>query len=288
MSYTFLPPRTSFFPSGPPYLAGLGDWSSDNAAYQAYLADLDKWNKEKAAYDYATVRWAEVTSAMDKDYARALSFYAYNKSQYDQRYAAYLKSLDTYNTQYAGIKRSNTEQSIARTKGYGITLPQGYFDAGACITQAQQTAYARGCQTVKGLGRLGLGSSDSDCAMSKLPICAYPPKPTFTLKAPVPPPPLVYPAKPTLRAPPTLVANPGSPPVTTTTPTTPGGGRIYTQLPKQIPNTTSAPDPGPGPDLVPEEPKQAGMLMNGLILVAVLGGGYLVYRTLKKPKAQAA
>ena len=51
----------------------------------------------------------------------------------------------------------------------------------------------------------------------------------------------------------------------------------------------SLPEPAPEETPIPvEEPKQANVLMNGLILVAVLGGGYLVYRTLKKPKAQAA
>ena len=68
MAYTYLPPRQQFFPSGPPYLAGmrgLGDWASDNAAYQAYLADLAKWTKEKTAYDAALAAWKQHVLALD-------------------------------------------------------------------------------------------------------------------------------------------------------------------------------------------------------------------------------
>jgi len=68
-------------------------------------------------------------------------------------------------------------------------------------------------------------------------------------------------------------------PQPTPTPSGGGGGGGGAMTPTPTPET---PVTAPGPDT-----KQASVLMNGLIIVAVLTGGYLVYRTLKKPKAAA-
>jgi len=285
--YVYFPPRTSnYAPRGMPYLAGLGLITGGSVTKLTYQADHDKWLLEQAAYIKALAAWKAKVLSLKTKYNAAVATYNKQLTAWNADYQQYLSDMDTYNTQYAGIKRDNTARSQAIAKSYGITLPQSYFDKGACLTQAQHDSYARDCTTVKGI--MGLGSLDPDCGYAKLPICAYPTQPSIR-PAPTAPAAPAYPAAPTLRAepqPPTTKTSPGytkvPPPATVVPPTiapSSGGGGA------------AAPTPAT-PDAIvpaePEQPKQAGMLMNGLIIVAVLGGSYLVYRTLRKPKAQAA
>ena len=260
MSYRFYPPRTTnFFSPGVPYLAGvrgLGDYASDMVAFESAWA---RYLTLVAAFEKAHAEYKAKCAAIDADYAG--------------RARSYQEQLSRYQSQYATIKQANTEKALAIAKSYGLSLPQSFFDGGACISPAQRDAYSRNCQTVKGLmGLRGLGAADPDCGYKLLPLCNYPVAPvkpvkTAYPKAPVPP---VAPSRPT-------------PPVVTTTNNgggTPGGGNPNsgggptTSIPL-TPITTTSDDDG----------KKSGTMMNGLIIVAVLGGGYLVYRTLKKPKA---
>jgi len=271
MAYVYFPPRVSnYFPGGPPYLSGLGDYAADLATYKTKLAawkmDHLKWQREKATYTALLAKYNLAVKDIEQEYSVNM--------------AAYNAALNDYYTAFAGTKHGYTERSRTIDASYGLKLPQSYYSGLACLTQAQHDSYAKNCTTVKGLGRWGLGSNDPDCGYAKLPICNYPVKPVAPTR--------VYPKAPTLRAEPKSPTAPTAPPVVTTTPvtTTPssssGGGG-------------GAPAPTPTPDVPPDaitptaEPnKQANMVRNGLLLVVVLGGGYLVYRTLKKPKAQAA
>lgn len=274
MSYVYLPPRTSnFFPPGPPYLAGfgLGDYAADlatyNKAFTAWKVDHLKWLLDKSLYTTKLAKYNQTVKDIETEYSMNM--------------AAYNAALSDYYTVFAGVKRGYTDRSRTVDQAYSLQLPKSYYDGLACLTQAEHDAYARNCQTVKGLGRWGLGSNDPDCGYAKLPICAYPTKPEPPTRG-------TYPTKPTLRAEPQAPTAPAAAPVVTTTPSTP----TYTP-----PSSSSgggggggggAPVPSPTPDtpvLVAPPQKQANVIMNGLIIVAVLGGGYLVYRTLKKPKA---
>lgn len=303
MAYVFFPPRVdNFFPAGPPYLSGmglhglalaglghvgLGDYAADLAAYQkalyAYRLDKLKWNREKLIYESAKSSAVAQGSAQAASYGIAMDGYTRDKAAWDKEYTAYLAAMDTYNTQYAGIKQANTARALTISKSYGLSLPQSFFDGGACLSQSQHDAYARTCVTVKGLLGTGLGSQDPDCGYKALPVCNYPTRPTVRAK-PSPPAAPTYPKTPTLRAEPVAPTAPTAPAVVPrTTPTlTPVVRNPPT--PTSTPVIVTTPEPTSVPDAV-EPVHQANMVRNGLLLVAVLGGGYLVYRTLKKPKA---
>jgi hypothetical protein len=157
--------------------------------------------------------------------------------------------------------------------------------------QSQIDSYAKQCVTVKGLGHAGylrgLGSNDPDCGWKRMPLCAFPAAPKIRQR-PIAPRKPSYPAAPVA---PTMPVSPGAAPTPPAT-TSNGGGWSSTKTPgpgKLSPSTVPVPDPAtvPAPEAA-EDNHQAGMIRNGLLLVALGVGGYLVYRTLKKPKAQAA
>lgn len=286
MSYVFLPPRTAnYFPASMPYLAGvrgLGDYAADLEAWKKeqayYKADLKRWTEDKAKYDAAMATYNQAMSQINGAYASAQAQYANIKAQWDADYNTYSAALGAWNAQVAAIRAQNRAKSEQVAKSYGITLPASFLNGDACITQAQKDAYRQACRsgTVKGL--VGLGSSSPDCAWAALPVCSFPAKPTLR-PMPLPPAKPTFPAKPTLRPMPT--------PPTTPQPTPPP---VVTTTPAVTPTTTPIPGGGepPATELTPEDDKQANLVMGGLIVAAMLGGGYLVYRTLKKPKAQAA
>ncbi len=281
MAYVYYPPRTSnFFPPGPPYLAGLrgygmrglGDYASDLAAY---TVANNKWRLAKLAYDRDVKAYGNKIKAVDAAYAAALAKYNADKAAWDNEAAAYSVAMTSWNAN----NRLNAERSMKIASTYGLNLTQGYYQSGACLTQAQHNEYARQCVTVRGIGYLrGLGSTDANCGMKALPVCVPPP----TLRAkPTPPARGAYPAKPVSPGPQPIAPTPPA----TTTPTT-----IPTTIPTTTPTTPSGPvtTPVSVPDTTPvvaDDPKQANVLMGGLIVAAVVVGGYLVYRTVKKPKA---
>ncbi len=281
MAYVFFPAReTNFFPPGPPYLAGLrgmrglGDYAADLAAYNA---DMRKWRLESLAYNKAIAFNAAKVKVIDANFAAAWKAYLADKAAWDNEYAAYLVAYKSW----VAANQDNAARSMKIADAYGLNLTQGFYLSGACISQADHDAYARSCTVVKGLGHLrGLGSTNSDCGMKQLPICT--PAPSVRAK-PVPPTRAAYPAAPApLRAMPIAPTAPA-----TTTPASSGGGG---GSPTTHPDTVSLPVTVPDASVAPtaDDSKYGNVLMNGLIIVAVLGGGYLVYRTLKKPKAQAA
>ncbi len=277
MSYVLFPAReTNFFPPGPPYLAGLrgfgslGDYAADLAAYNTAMT---KWRLAKLNYDKAIKFNAAKIKVIDAAYDAALASYNADKAQWDHEYGAYVTAATSWEADFARYKAANATRAKTVESSYGLTLPQSFYDNGACVTQAQHDNYARLCVTVKGLGMTGLGSSDPACGGKALPVCQFGPYPTLRAK-PKAPTRAAYPANPVSPGPAPVAPTP--PPATSTTP---------------IPVTPPTTAPGPDQTLTPvtaEDSKHANVLMNGLVLVAVLGGGYLVWRTLKKPKAQAA
>lgn len=263
MAYVYLPPRVeNYFPSGPPYLSGLGDYTADMNAYRLaalhYRQAVAAYPALKAKYDAAMV-----------DYAAAVK----------QLQAGYDAAGVAWSKQFAAIRDANTTKSAAIAKSYGLSLPNSYYLSGACLTQEQHNAYAQKCSTtVK-----GLGSSDPDCGYKLLPVCAFPAhpgSPTYP-KQPVAP---AVPVAPTMPTAPAVTTPVVTTPVVTTKPTT-----APIAVPVVIPQTPQQVDEPVTTDLTPvaQEPKQAGMLSNGLLLVALGIGGYLIYRTVKKPKAAA-
>lgn len=286
MSYVFFPPRTeNFFPPGPPYLAGmrgLGDYAADLAAYKT---DLSKWRLESLKYASAIKAYDAKVKAIDAAYAAAVASYTQDKARWDSEYAAYLVAAKNWNAAFATYQKQNAARAQTIASSYGLNLTPAFYSAGACVTQAQHDAYARNCTTVKGIGQIrGLGSSDSDCGGKALPVCQFGPFPTVRPQ-PTPPQRAAYPAKPSpLRPEPVAPTAPA-----VTTPSSGGGGSWGTSSGGGGAAMTPTPDTTPAPETpTADDYKQSNVLMGGLLVAAMLGGGYLVYRTLKKPKAQAA
>jgi len=287
MSYEFFPPRTqNYFPPGMPYLAGmrgLGDYNADLKQYRldvlAYNRKLKIYNTAKASFDSDMAAYNSAVSSIAASYATA-------QGEYQRDLAAWNKEFDTYTAALASWKatcKQIVNDNAARASGiahsYGLTLPQSFAAAGYCLSQAQKDAYAKNCVTVKGLGYLrGLGSSDPDCGWKAMPLCSFPAPPTIRSKPSAPAAPS-YPTKPTLPAQPVAPVAPTPP---ASTPITSGGGNMTPAPGTPSPASVPSPEPATDPDA-----KNAGMMRNGLILVALGVGGYLVYRTLKKPKAAA-
>jgi len=276
MSYVFFPPRTqNFFPGGPPYLSGLGDYASDMRAYKDWQIDHKKWSIEKAKYDAALTAWKKKFYDMAVAYAKAITVYKKNKKAWDSEAAAYAIAINGWSRVFAEKKQANAVKSNEIAVTFGLKFTQSYYDNGACVSQADHDYFVKNCTVVKGLG--AVTSYGDACGMRRLPICDFADKPWLRAQ-PTPPAAPVYPTKPTLRAEPEEPAKPVAV-ITTPVVTTPS-------------STPSVPSPSlpetPVPEETIEQPKQSNVLMGGLIVAAVLGGGYLVYRTLKKPKAQAA
>lgn len=298
MSYVFFPAReTNFYPPGPPYLAGLrgygmrglGDYAADLAAYEA---DMKKWRVESLAARNAQALYEAKVKAIDKAYAAALDAYNQDKAAWDQEYAAYSVAAKNWDAAFKQYQAANTEKSKPIVAAYGLNMNPYYYSSGACVTQEQHNTFARLCTTVKGIGSYarGLGSQDVNCGSKLLPVCQFGPYPTVRAQ-PKPPVKGTYPAKPAaLRPMPVKPTEPVvSTPVTTTstTPATTTPVKVYGKKPT-APATVPEEPQQPLTPAAADEPKQANVLMGGLIVAAVVVGGFLVYRTLKKPKAQAA
>jgi len=296
MSYTYFPPRTNFFPPGMPYLAGmgsLGDYAADLAAYKLKLLKYQRamvdWNALKKKYDAAVIAYANTVSSIDASYASEQSAYQQDKAAWDKEYVTYLFAVKSWRNACDQIKASNAQRALTIAQGYGIAvpLPSWFVKQGYCLSQAQIDSYAKQCVTVKGLGYAGLGSNDPDCGWKRMPLCAFPAKPAIRAE-PAPPTAPKYPAKPTLAAQPVAPGAAPTPPAATTPD---GGGYTTTKTPgpgKLSPSLVPVPDPATVPEPIADPNANGGMMRNGLILVALGVGGYLVYRTLRKPKAQAA
>lgn len=295
MSYVFYPPRTSnYFPPGPPYLSGLGrlghlgDYAADLSAYKGAYRKWEIankiWQSDKKKYDAAMASYLSAVKTIDALYAGAVKKYNADKAAWDSDAQTYAVAMNAWGRAFSEAKAANTAKAKQIAVTFKLNLPQSFFDAGACISAADKAYWQKHCTVVKGLGIVSYGDA---CGMLRLPVCSFADKPTLR-KQPTPPRAPVYPTKPMLRAQPVAPTAPTAPPVTTPVVTT-------TPVLTPIPTSPSVPGPSlpnPTPEETttptPDEPKQANVLMGGLLIVAVLGGGYLVYRTLRKPKAQAA
>lgn len=242
-------------------IAGFGDAASD-AAMAAYQTQLAAWQQQKAAYDQAYAAFAAASAGQQASYSQAQSAYQRDLTAWQQESSARALAV----TQQQQIVRANkVAQDLANkaAQAAGVVLPPGY---GGCVTAAQHAAWASVCNavstTVKGLGQDPTGPS---CALALLPMCVTaPPLPAPLRPQPVPPKP------PAALTPPTPPPPAPTPPASTVT--TPGGALVPT-----TPSTVTAPTPT----------KSGGALRNGLILIALGGAGYAIYRTLKKPRAAA-
>lgn len=277
MAYNYLIPRTNYFPPGPPYLAGLGALAADQygAAYARYQADLANWQREKAAYDKAEQVYLGAVQMAQNNYGAAQARYAAEKAAWDREAAAHSIAMGGWQRAYEQQVAKNAEVSRQVASTFGLKLPPEYFAGGACISPASfEYAKAR-CTTVKGLGSpLDYGDW---CGIRRLPICSFPNKPTLRAQ-PVPPTTPALPPRPAqLRPPP---APPPAPPAVTAPPP---------MIPAPPPTTMPPPGPtlSPPPEGAPLN-KQSNLVMGGLLAVVVVGGGFLIYRTVKGPKKAAA
>ena len=289
--YVYFPPRTqNFFPAGSPYLSGLGDYASDLAAYKTALQKYEVankvWHNDKKKYDTAMASYLQQVKTIDALYAGAVKKYNKDKAAWDSDKASYDVAMNAWGRAFSEARAANTTKAKQIAQTFKLNLPQSFFDAGACISASDKSYWQKNCTVVKGLGIVSYGDA---CGMLRLPVCNFADKPTLRAPPAYPRSP-VYPAKPTLRAQPTPPVAPTAPPSVPVVVTTPTPVVVTTPIPTSpsVPGP-SLPNTPPEETTIPEEePKHSNVLMGGLIVVAVLGGGYLVYRTLKKPKAQAA
>lgn len=150
--------------------------------------------------------------------------------------------------------------------------------AATCLSQAQHDEALKTCryQTIKGLGALPSGDP---CELAKLPICAPLAPMTFVSTAPVattssriPPPPVAI----ATLSPSTVAA---FKPSSTTSPS--AISKLVQALKPVMPPPSYVAVPQLMPSPVPA--KKMSVAMMGLIAAVAVGGGYLVYRKMKKP-----
>lgn len=251
-------------------MRGLGDAAYD-AALTAYAADHAAWVQEQAAYQQALSQWNAAQATVTQNNAAL-------QAQYQAALAQYNAALSAYNAAYNAY--SNQTRTNAMTYGISqngvlaqypsIVIPAGYP---GCVSQAQHNAWQSTCTqllAVKGLG--APVPTGPECGLALLPVCA-PAIPAPASIGPKPNPPSLY-AMPT--APPALRPEP-QPPIA---PPPSALGPPPQMLPGPTPDFTPSPTGTP-------TTSSAGILSNGLILVVLAGGSYLLYRSLKKPKKAA-
>ena len=227
---------------------GLGDASYD-AALAAYQKAHALWVLQTNAYNRNMQGWQAGEAAKAAAYASASAAYA---------------------AQQAGWKK--IQQQLA---AQGVYFQSDFM---GCVYPAQLNAWKTQCANQQAAAAVkGLGASNPSgpvCLLAQLPEC-----PDTPIPLPVPP---VAAPKPVAPGP---EPQPPTPPPVTSTPTS-------TTLPPPVvvspPVTSSGPTTTPDP-VISTTPtastKSGGLLSSGLILLVVAGGGYAIYRTLKKPKA---
>lgn len=248
---------------------GFGDAAGDYAAQMAaYQSDHSAWLSEKAAYDRAVQAFTAQSAGLNAGYSQAQQAYQRDLAAWQAESAARSAALVARSQQQTRNQVAK-DRANAAAQAQGVILPPGYA---GCVTQAQHDSWQQGCSTtnfaVRGLGADPTGSL---CALALLPVCPAPlPLPAALRAQPTPPP------TPAGIAPPAAIRPEPQPPGAPPTPP------VLNTGPQPIP---SSPSPTPPPP--PASTKSAGILSNGLLLVALAGGGYLLYRSLKKPKAAA-
>lgn len=258
----------------------------DDNASAAYASDHARWVTEKAAYDKALSAWSSAYTQLSLAHARATLAYQADLAKWKTETAAYQSALRSYDDQARMTAMTSAiSQNSILAKYPSIVLPPDYP---GCVTQAQHAAWDKTCTALTSIRGLSGAPTGPECGLALLPVC-QPPKavPTPPRASPKPPAPPSYPLKP-----PALRPEPQAPaptPVQTAIPTytpPPIPSPSVPKTPAQIPTYTPIPaTPGPASTVPAASTKSGGLLSNGLLLVVLAGGGYALYRTLRKPKA---
>lgn len=278
-------------------LFGLGttvsqtDYQICMAQQSAIRAAHDKWLNEKAVRDQMVA---------DRE-----TLIAANQKQYEIDYQTYLTSWskwDILNKQMLGwagaLAGKYSSYSMAVTsllKKYpSVKLPNG---APRCVPKTVHDDYVKKCATLSRTFVHGLGadfdwSTYNACFVSQYPVCtADPPRPLDPGPEPQPPTkPVIPPAIPPLRPEPSKPVACSKPTATTAAapPPPPPPAPIPAPTPKPV-VSTAAPSMTPLPSdvtteaMLPTESRAGGgLLMAGLLAMAVGGGIYLLARK-KRP-----
>jgi len=253
-----------------PIRQGFGDAQSDYsaclAAQSAYQMDLAKWTKEKAAYDAAVAARNATLAGQASSYASALA-------SYTARHALWVKAKqlhDAWSAQMAGKYSGYALSVAALLKRYpNVKLAAG---APACVSTTVHGTAAAACEasTLHGLGAYDW-SPYNPCFVSAYPVC--------TTDPPEPPKPGTEPLPPTAPKPPaaltiTLRSKPTPPASCAAPPAAPAPLPVPTLVPADQVDQIDA-------SLAPQSASSGGLLMMGLVALAVGTGAYLVLR--RKP-----
>lgn len=253
-------------------------------AYSSYLKDHKAWQNEAAQYDMALVQyddgqrrlvaWQQANSAYQaalQDYQTRMAAWnatsggcAQNQATYQAALDVYLRARDYLNAQYA----TQAQQVMSRYPGQ--TLPPGF----TCVPQSTNIAYRAACDAqltaVQGIG----GIVADPCVLYQLPVCqGLPPHPGSRPACNVGPQPVAPSAPGPAPAVPTQL-----PPMLRAEPQPPG---VPSGVTPMSPETTDQPLVDEGGD---KPTNKAGMAVGGILLLLLLGGGYAVYKSVKKKR----
>lgn len=246
--------------------------SKYNADYAKYEKDLKQWKIEKKAHDKLVEKYKADVAKIDKEFAAASQAAAAAIVQWQNKQDAYVAALQKWSADRSAERKANAAATQKVAKAYGLDVPSNF---GNCLSPTDHEKFANMCRiaSVKGLGGVW-ANQQAACGMAELPICKTPPP---------------EPKSPGLNKP--------SMPVKKAYPTAPVALRSEPKPPVKPAITKPIGPPTPPPSLPParEEPVvvpadeeaagQKNLVMVGLLAVVVLGGGYAVYRTFRKPKA---
>lgn len=269
-----------------PAFAGFGAFGAldYNAQYAAWQVDYAKWKKEEAAYKTAKSVWAGLVTNLKAQYVAKVTDYQNDLKRWNAEAVIYTAAMNSRAASIAATTAARKMQSGIIAKQWSLKLPADYT---GCVLQFWHDQWVAQCTESKRTTIMGLGATPTGwghpCGTALLPICTPPPPMPYLRPKPVAPPVLVLPPEPTLRAEP-------KPPIKPATPPPPPA--VVNQPPPAPPPPPSVvidtPPPSTPPTVVEEPIKQANMIKGGLLAIVVVGGGYLLYRTFKKPKAKAA
>jgi hypothetical protein len=262
------------------YAEDVRAWEAANTARESWV---DARNALQAAWDQYEIERQQVASEcarLEDAYRIAIA----NRSRYAQRYAADLLACRQRQEALSALEASIT----AWKRQHGIV---GSFSSPPCATAAQKAIWRNTCEAatqIKGLGADDYRDVSRDdyfrtsvigpryagssvyCALKDLPTC-----PTLlncdglTPPGAIPKPACNYPQAPRSMTtigpmPPDPGARPSSPELTPTTVTLP-------------PDVESPPE-----EEEEEDTSASSFALYGILAVLVMGGGYALYRTLKK------
>lgn len=254
---------------------GLGDAAYD-AALAAYQVAHETWQRQMLDYQNTQGNYQLSLNA----YNQSLAAYQADLARWTAEVAAYNAAYNAIANQGRTAQMAAAAQQASAIALYpGVVIPAGYA---GCVSQAQHNAWQSQCDAISSVRGLGADPTGPACGLALLPVCAPAPLlPAAVRPRPQPPAPFSVPAP----------VSPGPEPQPPTPPPPSALGPPPQQIPP--PSVTQDPYSDTTPLLTPSPTPaattaSAGILSNGLLLVALAGGGYLLYRSLKKPKASAA